>query len=415
MVGVSTVAEKIKKKVANLPDTPGVYFFFGSPKRGGGGSGNILYIGKATSLRSRVRSYFSGDILEKRSPLIAKMVMEARDINFEKTDSVLEALILEANLIKKHSPPFNTAEKDQKSWNFVVMTKEDFPQILLVRQREIEIGKFEHKIKHQFGPFTHGQELREALKIIRKIFPYRDNKCNPNQGRPCFNRQIGLCPGVCTCEVTKAEYAKTIRNIKLIFEGRKSDLMRSLQKEMKMYASGREFEKADETKRKIFTLKHIHDISLLRNSTLETQDSNFRIEAYDIAHISGTSVVGVMTVVEGGEVKKSDYRKFKISSEKNNDVAALREVLSRRLNHSEWRFPDLVVVDGGEAQLNVARAELESRGLNIPVSSVVKNERHKPMEIRGVLFADRKHEILLANSEAHRFAIKYHRNLRSRF
>src|SRR3989344_8220413 len=182
------------KLLGKLPDSPGVYYFLNK-------SGKILYIGKATSLKNRVRSYFASDILEKRSPLIAKMVKEARRVKFQKTNSVLEALILEANLVKKHLPPYNTAEKDQKSWNYIVITKEEFPRVLVMREREIASppsplplkrvrGKETRTIiTYKYGPFTNGGELKEALKIIRKIFPFRD-KCKLNQERACFNYQI---------------------------------------------------------------------------------------------------------------------------------------------------------------------------------------------------------------------------------
>lgn len=396
---------KIQKTISKLPDNSGVYFFVGKKEK-------ILYIGKATSLKNRVRSYFAGDILEKRSPLIHKMVEEATDIKFERTDSVLEALILEANLIKKHTPPYNTLEKDQKSWNYIVITDEDFPKVLIMRERDLSLVNY----TLSFGPFPHGAELKEALKIVRKIFPYRDNKCTPNQGRPCFNRQIGLCPGVCTGEINKREYAKTIRHIKLFFEGKKLALTRSLRNEMKGLAKGKEFEQADKIKKKIFALQHIQDVALLKNNDrVINNKTTFRIEGFDVAHISGTSVVGVMTVIENGELKKSDYRKFKISEDKNDDVAALKEIISRRLSHNEWPYPDLIVVDGGLPQINITKAELERRGLVVPVVSVIKDERHKAREIIGHSVKGREREILLVNSEAHRFALKYHRNLRSRF
>jgi excinuclease ABC subunit C len=144
--------------------------------------------------------------------------------------------------------------------------------------------------------------------------------------------------------------------------------------------------------------------------------STFRIEAYDIAHISGKDAVGVMTVVEDGELNKSQYRKFKIGLDKNDDTANLKEVLTRRLNHPEWRLPDLIVVDGGVGQINAAREVLKLRSLEVPVVSVVKDERHKARGIMGELGAKEKYEkaILLANSEAHRFAIGYHRRLRGK-
>ena len=194
----------MKKLNKKLPDHPGVYIFRG-PKR------EILYIGKATSLKSRVASYFRRNLMETRGPIIVGMVEVAKTVDFIETDSVLEALILEAHLIKKHQPSFNTKEKDNKSFNYVVITKEDFPRVMTMRGREL--GELNLKpntsnLKAVFGPFPQGSVLREALKIVRKIFPFSDN-CRPNQGKSCFNAQIGLCPGVCAGTISKAEYAKT--------------------------------------------------------------------------------------------------------------------------------------------------------------------------------------------------------------
>ncbi len=268
-------------------------------------------------------------------------------------------------------------------------------------------------------------QLKEALKIIRRIFPYRDAKCVPAEDqikkgktpRPCFNRQIGLCPGVCTGEVTKKEYAKTVRNLKLFFEGKKSALLKNLQKQMKEYAKAKEFEKAGEIKNKIFAINHIQDISLIKQREMGSDsgsEKTFRIEAYDIAHLAGKEMVGAMTVLENGHPKKSDYRKFKINSVKTvNDVAALKELLERRFNHLEWGRPNLVVLDGSTAQLNIAR---EVSPKEIRLVAVVKNEAHKPEKIIGdtEMASSHEKEILLANAEVHRFVNAFHRKLRSK-
>jgi len=397
----------------DLPDAPGVYYFLKGKE--------ILYVGKATSLKDRVKSYFSKDILLTRGPKIVNMLGEAERVKYVQTDSVLEALILEANEIKKHQPVANSREKDDRSYNYVVITKEEFPRILLERGRSLELGTSEtrdYKVKAVFGPFPHTGELREALKIVRKIFPYRDVKCKITPKlKPCFNAQIGLCPGPCAGRVSKAEYSKTIRNIILFFEGKKERLIGTLEKEMKIHAKKHEFEKADIIKKKIFALQHIQDIALIKRDLdpgLDNLASSFRIEAYDVAHISGTNVVGVMTVVEDGELNKSQYRKFKIRADKNDDTKNLREILARRFGHVEWRFPNMIVVDGGKGQLNAAKSELEKMGLEmIDVVSVVKDERHKAREILGEA-QGKERQILLANQDAHRFAINYHRLLRNK-
>ena len=247
-------------KKAKLPNAPGVYFFLGTPKLRKDGS-KILYVGKATSLKDRVKSYFSKDLMKMRGPLIVKMVEEARSVSFLQTDSVLEALILEASEIKKHLPDYNTLEKDNTSFNYVVMTKEKFPRVLVVRGRNL--GVDENEYEKVYGPFPHGSELREALRIIRKIFPYRD-KCNPESGRPCFNAQLGLCPGVCSGVCSEKEYARILRHLKLFFEGKKRELIKILEREMKTAVKGQRFESAGEIKKTIFALTHIQDVALMK-------------------------------------------------------------------------------------------------------------------------------------------------------
>lgn len=406
----------------SLPANPGIYFF----KKGK----TTLYVGKATSLRDRVRSYFSRELMDMRGPLISKMVEEATTISWTETTSVLEALILEAHTIKTIAPAYNSKEKDNKSYNYVVITDEKYPRVLTVRGREILLGKDKRgkdhiPYSHQFGPFPHGAQLREALRIIRKLFPYRD-KCTPfealtqaSKTRPCSNYQLGMCPGVCVGKVSAKEYQKIIRNIVLFFEGRKAQIEKNLLRDMKVAIKLQEFEKAKLIKEKIFALNHIRDVTLLKRDVFfdrEGQNKAFRIEAYDIAHMSGQYTVGVMTVILDGEIEKNEYRKFKIRGEGKvsvDDTKNLQEVLRRRLAHPEWSLPDLIVIDGGVAQKNAGEKILKERGLHIEIVSVIKDERHKPRDFLGKkeVIEKREKDILLANNEAHRFAISYHRGL----
>ncbi len=384
----------------DLPDSPGVYFFIGPHSE-------ILYIGKATSLKSRVKSYFTTDIAVKRSVLIVQMIEKAINVEYKETDSVLEALLLEANLIKRHKPKYNSIQKDDKSFNYVVFTKEKYPRVLIVREKDL--GNFNPK--YLFGPFPHGGQLKEALKIIRKIFPFFDTRRpleDMNAQQLTFNQEIGLYPK----EVS--DYGRTITHLKLFFEGKKKTLLRRLDKIMLEHAKKREFEMAMVVRKQIFALHHIQDVSLIKEE-MATPKEYFRIEAYDVAHMSGKNTVGVMTVVEDGELKKGGYRKFKISIDQNNDIASLKELLERRLNHDEWVYPKLIVVDGGVAHKRVAESVLRNYGLEISVVAVVKNEKHKPKDILGRKEIIKKYDrgILLANSEAHRFAILYHRALRN--
>jgi excinuclease ABC subunit C len=400
-----------KKK---LPDAPGVYFFLGPRKR-------ILYIGKATSLKNRVRSYFSTDIKEKRSPLIEKMVTEATGIEYTETDSVLEALILETNLIRTHKPLYNTRSKDDKSYNHLIITNEEWPRVLVVRGKDLTAEYHERDIKYHFGPFPSGSLFREALKIVRRLFQFYDTarpvgteKNKLLKGKIDFNRQIGLYPN----EQSKEAYQKTIRHIRLFFEGKKQQIVRELEKEMMEHARAERFEEAGILKKRLFALTHIQDIALIKDDARVYRDEKrVRIEAYDIAHLMGSDMVGVMTVVESGEPQKSEYRKFKIKSYTDaNDPGALKEVLNRRLGHPEWPLPQIIVVDGGVAQKNAAEFILKQHAMVIPVVAVVKNDKHKPERLIGQarLLEIHQHAILLANAESHRFAVAYHRDRRSK-
>jgi excinuclease ABC subunit C len=438
---------KIFKKL-KLPDSPGVYFFLKGKE--------ILYIGKATSLKDRVKSYFSKDLIESRGPVILDMIFKSNNIKHQKTDSVLEALILEANLIKKYQPKYNTKEKSDKSFNYVCITKEFLPKVVVLRGSNLKNQKLNfHRssllgvpsgshtsenlasdFSNLFGPYTSGSQLKEALKIVRKIFPFLDDK---SKNYLEFYKQINLVPDL----GDRRLYLQNIRNIKLFFAGKKMQILKNLKKEMILYAQNKEFEKASEFKRQIFALQHINDVALIKNSFTGNKifdpapffgrikgnkagpsdtkillpASQFRIEAYDVAHMGGKNMVGVMVVVENGERELSEYKKFKIKTQKNsNDTGALQEILERRFGHPEWQFPDLVVVDGGVAQMNAAKKIISKLNFAMDVVSVVKNEKHKPKAILGneQIVKKYKSQILLANSEAHRFAISYHKQMRNK-
>lgn len=397
-----------------LPEMPGVYFFLGERDE-------ILYIGKATVLADRVKSYFGDDLAETRGPKLVLMRERACSIGWRPLDSVLEALLLEGQLIKKYLPVYNSDAKDDKSYNYVVITDEDWPRVLTVRERDIMAGKIAFTIKEQFGPYPRGGALMTALKIVRQIFPYRD-KCIPwtelskdmqAKAKPCFHAQIGLCPGVCTGAISKTEYRKQIKRIRLFFAGKKADLVKKLEREMHAAAKTLHFERANEIKKLLFDLGHIRDVALMKAD--RTESSAARIEAYDTAHLQGEATVGVMTVVQHAIVKKSEYRLFKLRGEHGgNDLSALEEILTRRFAHREWTLPELIVVDGAMLQSDVAVRILKKHGLTIPVVGVVKDAKHQPKKVIGprALVKRFEQDILLANAEAHRFAIGFHRKKR---
>lgn len=391
-----------------LPEASGVYFFRDA-------TNTVLYIGKATSLKDRVRSYFAKDLHKTRGLKVVSMVLNASTVTWQETASVLEALLLETELIKKYKPVFNTKEKDDKSYNCIVITKEVFPRVLVLRTRNV-LEEMKKDISHTFGPFSSGQALRDSLKIIRKIFPFRDT-CTPDQGKPCFNAQIGLCPGVCTGTCTEQEYKKIIKNLTSFFKGNREEILKRLTQEMNREAHALHFEKAGEIKKTIFALTHIRDSALIKYTNTQSSDlKSIRIEGFDVAHISGTARAGVMVVLENNEPNKAEYRKFKLPEKVNDDYQALSEVLSRRCTHKEWQFPDLIVIDGGRGHLNVAQSVLVQFHLEIPLVCVVKNASHKPDHFLGdqKIIETYKKAILLTNSESHRFAMSYHTHLRNK-
>ncbi len=433
----------------NLPPTPGVYIIKNA-------KGEILYIGKAVNLKRRVSSYFQ----KAHEYRIEKLVSQIKKIDFKKTDTGLEALILESELIKKHQPPFNVLEKDDKSFLYVEITKEKFPRVLLTRGKDLNFNTRTSEALEQtkqsniYGPFVSASSIREALKIIRRIFPYSIHpissgplsKPHTPYPKPCFDFPIGLCPGTCVGAINQKDYAKNIKNIKLFFAGKKKKILVSLKKEMKILSKNLEFEKAEKIKRQIFALQHIQDIAFISESDVlvarpYTLNPISRIEGYDISNISGTSAVGSMVVFTNGRPDKSQYRKFKIhphtkseSSNRGNgnsnfgvgvysinssdDTGMIKEVLTRRLKHAPptggWPLPNLILIDGGRGQINAAKSALAEAGLKIPVLGIVKGPERKRNDIIGLApkWADKK-TLIQVRDEAHRFAVKYHRKLRS--
>lgn len=408
----------------DLPDVPGVYLF----TEGKGRSKKILYIGKATSLRDRTRSYFDIDLIATRGPRIVDMVTKSDGIMFETTPTVLEALVREAALIREHRPKANVEGKDDKTFLYAVITDEEIPRVLAIRGGEIDFKKKlvpsqELNLKAIHGPFPSGYQLREGLRLIRRIFPFFDTPrpvveieqggtlLKHAQAKVEFNRQIGQYPR----DMDRVAYLRSIRNVSLFLSGRVKTLRKTLETDMKKAASEERFEDAAVCRKQLFALDHIQDVSLIREEWRnEQEDSTRRIEAYDTAHISGTNAIGVMVVVEGGVPVKAEYRTFRIqgrgAKSLADDIASLKEILGRRFGHSEWPYPKAIIIDGGKTHKKAAEEVLKELGLQIPVASVVKDEKHRPREIIGGLRAGVKDaDAVLANSEAHRFALSRHR------
>ena len=419
------------KQYKKLPETPGVYLMKGAKKE-------TLYVGKAGNLRRRVSSYFE----RPHDIRIAALVRKIKGIDFRPTDTALEALILEAELIKTIRPPFNIREKDDKSFLYIEITKETFPRVLLVRGKDAEHGR-------RFGPFTSASSVRHAFRILRKIFPWSTHASEQigASARPCFDYEIGLCPGTCVGRIARVEYNKHIGRLTLFLEGKKKMVLRSLEKEMAAAAKKMDFEQAEKFQRQIFALQHIRDIAFIAESEIVVPGADARvgdtatggrIEGYDISNISGTSAVGSMVVFDRGVPNKDEYRTFKIRTVfQPNDVGMLTEMLTRRFRHlprtalpsvrgsrdthgtdrayDAWALPDLILIDGGIAQANAAKKVLLHAGLRIPILGLAKGPERKRNDILGAIpkWTDKK-TLIRVRDEAHRCAIGYHKNLRRR-
>ncbi|OGF24683.1 hypothetical protein A3H66_02655 [Candidatus Falkowbacteria bacterium RIFCSPLOWO2_02_FULL_45_21] len=446
--------EQVKK--FNIPTTPGCYQFYN-------GRGEIIYIGKAANLKSRILSYWRASA--NHAPAKNKMLQEIKKIAWLVADSEIEALLLEANLIKKHQPYYNVLLRDDKRFAYIkISTEDEIPGVFITRRID-KSGKY-------FGPFISSLAARETIRAIRKIWPYCNMK--QTQKRPCFYYQIGRCLGICAGKVSRQEYMRlVIKPLILFLEGKKGKIITNyqsritnLEKNNDDGASNGELARLKfELKNMKQALDHARVLSVgekYANDVVELAKLlnlpkvPARIEGYDIANIFGREAVGSMVVFSSGEPDKNEYRKFKIKigQGRANDVGMLEEVLERRFRHSSppdkgelegvlwrknnplssplirgenWPLPDLIIVDGGKVHLNASLRVLKKQKLEIAAIAISKGlglrssaapdklffpGESKPLELP--LASPALHLIKRARDEAHRFAIGYHRRLRSR-
>lgn len=374
-----------KNKIAKLPKRPGVYLFKAGRQ--------FLYIGKAVSLRDRVKQH--EDLLNL-----------VKQIGYIETESEIEALLLEAKLIKKYQPKHNVDWKDDKNYFYVGISKEEFPKVFITHQKN-EPAEF-------IGPFVEGRALKQTLIMLRKAFPYYVKGKHPKGLCPWCHLQ--LCPGP---NPNKKEYQKNIKNLMAVLEGKRKSVLKNLKSSMKTAALKRDYEQAASLRDQISALENIISHSVFT----ETEFTAERIEAYDIANIQGQEATGSMVTLVNGKPDKNLYRKFKIKTvEGPNDIAMLKEVLSRRLKHKEWAYPDIILIDGGKAQLNIAiKSKIENpEAKNVKIMAIAK--KHNELFIEGrknsvllkFLSENLANTILRARDEAHRFARAYHHKLRDK-
>lgn len=423
---METIAHQLKK----LPLSPGVYFFKNKRKE-------VIYVGKASVLKNRVRQYFARGA--ERSHKLAALQKEIARIEWKVCASAIDALIEEARYIKAYRPKFNVMFRDDKSYLFVCITAEkEYPRIFICHQPEKDkkLVALQRGMK-VIGPFTDAAALKQTLRNMRRIYPY----CTAMPSKkPCFDYHLGKCLGACAYPETRAQTKKNIQIIARILSGKRQQIIKKLEKDMKRAAVEERFQDADEIKRKIIHLQKIfaHRPALERSALsaepsaaewekIQTALQKFlsashpirRVEGYDISNIGGKHAVGSMVVFENGAPNKSEYRKFKMkySAEEPNDPKMMQEVFSRRIAHKEWQKPDLIIIDGGKGQLSAARAVLPSDQL---VCAIAKREEeiYTPTSPHPIPSSRLGNECALfiqrVRDEAHRFAVSYHRKARSK-
>jgi len=412
----------LEAKLKELPAAPGVYFHKNK-------AGEIIYVGKAAVLKNRVRQYFQNQ--KDRDPKTAALIEEINMTDWIVVDTEMDALFLESEMIKRYMPKWNILLRDDKSVSYVrIDTKSEIPFVSMTRNPLGDGARY-------IGPFYAQNTIATALRILRKIFPYYTG---PYTGKKTLDTDLGLTPGIEVGKTTPKEYRKNINSLIRYLEGDRQKLLKDLEKEMKDEADAGNYERAAELRNELFGLKGLKkkivfsdkeflDISSDRalyelKQLLHLPSPPRRIEGYDISHQSGQDVVASMVVFTNGVSDRSEYRKFKLKKQQNNDTASLQEVISRRLKHTVWKYPDLIVLDGGEAQVKAILPLLShiKDGASIPVIGRDKSGDHSKSAavkiivptgsgLRIVELSQSSHIsrlIARIDEEAHRFAITYH-------
>ncbi len=402
-----------KELIKNFPDSAGVYLMADS-------AGEVIYVGKAVSLKKRVASYF----LKTQHSIKTKVMLSyVKGIRFEGTANEHDALVLESKLIKQYKPRFNISFKDDKSFPYIKITHEKFPRVLIGRRRKKD------ESVDLFGPYTSAKLLRRALNILRKSFPFRS--CRRFGSRPCLNYDLKLCLAPCQDKVSQGAYARMMGRLEDFLMKNDSDIISRLSFEVGKFSKKQEYEKAARVRDQLQALSILVSLKDADNRKFQKIHDDFssiglkkgprRIEAFDISNIGESFAVGSMVSFYNGMPDKKNYRRFKIRGVRGiNDYAMIQEVVRRRyqrLLKEGSGLPDLIVIDGGLGHLEAAQAVLEEAGLKIPMLAIAKKEeliytvKHK----EGVRL-DRASYILrliqAMRDEAHRFALKYHHLLR---
>ena len=402
----------LKAKISGLPQAPGVYIFKDK-------SGRAIYIGKAKSLKKRVQSYFSRLLDAKTQAMVARIA----GLEYALCPSERQARILEAELVRKKQPQYNIDLKDDKSFPWIMITAEDFPQVLVCRRKD----SLKPDAALYFGPYTNAAALRQALKSVRRIFGFRS--CRKMPGSACLYYRLKLCPAPCVGRISRRGYQDMIKEVGLFLESRYSELIERLAQKMRLASAAKDFEEAARLRDQISALSAItssddlacitqlEDLKRLLGLKLLPQ----RIEAFDVSNISGQEACGSMVSFHKGLPDKNNYRRFRIKSVSGiDDYGMISEVVQRRyarLLKEGLAFPDLVIIDGGRSHLMIAQKALARLGLDLPLASIAKEEENIYIKGKGnpvKLSADTPALNLIrrVRDEAHRFAVAYHHILR---
>jgi excinuclease ABC subunit C len=435
----------LQEKLKTLPSSPGVYFHKSA-------SGETIYVGKAAVLKNRVRSYFQKQ--KNRDPKTEALVAEIADTEWIEVETELDALFLEAEMIRRYLPRYNIMLRDDKSLQYVrIDIKSDHPTVTFTR-RPLDDGA------EYFGPYYQWFAVKKALRLLRRIFPYAVTREQATMGSRLYE-QIGLDPGITTGKTTLEEYRKNLRSLMSYLRGNRVTLMKDIEKQMKQAASAQEFERAASLRNRLYELKSLKkqiifsdrefmdvskDKGLSGLAELLGIELPKRIEGFDVSHMSGTDNVASMVVFSNGLPDKAAYRKFKMRTKGNDDFAHMHEAITRRLsekNVKSWGLPSMFLIDGGKGQLSAAIRARDERGMLTPMIGLAKKEEEvvvslkgSLVKVEGLLERAKQHKALLHNGEkfvridlpdtsdiikllqrvrdeSHRFAVSYHSVLKS--
>lgn len=435
---------KLKEKLATLPKTPGVYFHKNA-------EGQIIYVGKAAVLRNRVRQYFQESRF--RDTKTDLLVSEIDDVDWIEVDSEVDALFLEAEMVRRYMPRYNILLRDDKSSCYIRISFKERAPLVSVTRRPYDDGA------DYYGPFLQSGPVRKALRYLRKAFPYSTHTTLPS--RACLDYHIGLCPGPETDDYDRSLYLKNLKRLVAYIKGSQNKVIGELEKEMQRASKAHSFEQAANLRNKLLALRSLRAqvlfgdkeaLDLSKDHALADMMDLFkltsaprRIEGFDISHMSGTDTVASMVVFVNGVSDKRNYRKFKMRIPGNDDFAHMNEVILRRLsekNVSSWGLPSIMLIDGGKGQLGAAIAARDQLGLKVPMIGLAKKYEEivvhkeksfvtindkKLLELRGFRTDESNDFVRLdipnnANivkllqrirDESHRFAVSYHSVLKT--